>query len=379
MKKTDLIVVTSEHFPEGLAATNRIISYLCPIAERKDVVLLSFAWPNISELDRNKVGHYKKVKYVYVDSPVVKKKRSKIYNILCRYISILKILFLLLFVFKTKTILLYCSRSPISIFVKIICIIKKQRMYIDITETSENKSFLKRKFFDFRIRLFDGVIIISKAMEEYFNFIERKQMFYLPVCQDANRFGQSVCNKEKYFAYCSGGNLKRDGLIDGIKGFLMFAKKYPSYKLKIAARLDLKNSYNSEVFNLICENKELIDYVGVLSSNEIVNFLTHSMALLITPHSNYLTRGFPTKLGEYMSSYSPIICTSIQDLKENIKPECVYMVSPNSPHDICSALISIVEHPEKAQLVAKNARLFVEKNHSISLYEEELMKFLCIA
>lgn len=378
MRKTDLIIITNEHFPEGLAATNRIKSYVCPIAERKDVLLLTFAWPNISNSVRNKVGHYKKVKYVYVDSPNIKKQRSKIYNMLCRYIGIVKLLILLLFIFETKTVLLYCSRSPISLFVKIICLIKKQKMYIDITETSENKGYFKKKFFDLRAKIFDGIIVISKEMKEYFSFVNKDRLFYLPICLDAERFGCIACSKEKYFAYCSGGNLKRDGLIDGIKGFLMFAEEYPSYKLKIAAKINLKDSYSSEVFDLICKNKEKINYVGLLSSSDVVNFLTHATALLITPHTNYLTKGFPTKIGEYLSSYSPVICTSIQDLEENLEKDCVYMVTPNSPSEICSAMVSIVKDPNKAQVIAKNARTFVERNHSINLFEDELIKFLCI-
>ena len=150
--------------------------------------------------------------------------------------------------------------------------------------------------------------------------------------------------------YCSGGNVERDGLLDTLNGFLMFKKKTndAEYTLEIATSLNLNDEYHKQVHRIIISNSDTIIYKGSLPTTEIPKLLMESSILMMTPHENYKSKGFPTKLGEYFASGTPVICSAIDDLKEQITPDVVKFVEPNNVQDVCDAIIELVEDKEKA-------------------------------
>ena len=93
--KTDLVIVTNEPFPIGLAATNRILSYAYEIAKQKKVLVL-IAKP--TELPKNiknskNKGTYNNIRFKYVHtSNIWPKSKSKIYKAFTLILGVFMIL-----------------------------------------------------------------------------------------------------------------------------------------------------------------------------------------------------------------------------------------------------------------------------------------------
>ena len=130
--------------------------------------------------------------------------------------------------------------------------------------------------------------------------------------------------------------------------------------------------------DIISAHPEAFSYLGCLPTTEIPQKLMEASVLLLTPHKNYVTKGFPTKLGEYLASGTSIICSSIDDLREQIPDYVVKFVSPNAPSEICNALIELLPFSERTRKLGQDGRVWVQQNYTMDNYTYALIDFLQI-
>lgn len=376
MLKYDVIIITSYPFPVGLASTNRIKSYAKEIAKTKKVLILTFAQSNyVIGGEKYISGVSDNIDYEYL-RPSDPAKKSIISKIFYRIITIVRFYYFLLFKYKTDCIISYFHDVAYTKRLFYLARIRKIRIYKDITETfegyfgTEKDRCIQKKLQG----LFDGLIVMTKEIGDYFSEINHNQ-FVLPMGVDVDRFSNIKSEIGKYFFYCSGGVLERDGLLDSLNGFLIFSKSHPEYIFKIATPINHQDEYHKKVWNIIQANSG-VEYMGIIASTEIPQLMVNSTALVVTPHHDYVTKGFPTKLGEYLASGRPVICTSISSLENNISSGCTYMVSPNRPDEIAEKMEEIVENPSAANTVAKKGLDFVKNKYTVAPYLNELMEFL---
>lgn len=377
MKRYDLIIVTGEPFPLGLAATNRLLCYSTAIAKSKKVLVLTFGAPyNCTE----HIGIASGVEFRYMhrkcDRP---SKITRLFLLLFRYV---KLLFLLLFKYKYRSIVFLSRKLTFAFFVKLIVTIKRGKLYREISESPDDiVNRYKRRFAMRANNLFDGFIVISQGIEtsirDYVG--DRKKFFNLPILVQMDRFkdyGVSI-NKRDVAFYCSGGNAERDGLLDILNGFLLYKHRESSNTiLDIATSFKSSDPYHKQAMDIISTHPEAFNYLGTLPTTEIPAKLMEASVLLLTPHKNYLTKGFPTKLGEYLASGTPIICSSINDLYEQIPDSVVRFVSPNAPHEICEALSEILPDNHESRELGLKGRIWVEQNYTMTKYTASLINFL---
>ena len=377
MNKYDLIVVSYEPFPYGNAATNRMLSYLTGLAEEKNILYLCMASPSqTNSHNKEQKGIYRNIEFRYITKPVFEKRRSlflRALSLFWRYVM----LFFLLLSYDAKSVLLYSSKFFLNKIVQFVCCLKKENIYIDRTEltgynfSTETSALLK---FKRDMECFSGLIVISSGIFDFFDNIQPNRKFLLPVLVDMSRFTQQ--KREKYFFCCSGANLERDGLLDSLKGFLLFCQIRKDYVLRIATSLNLNDSYHRKCKEIMEQYPEFIHYLGHLPSFEIPDQLGRATALMLTPHTNYKTKGFPTKLGEYLASGTPVVCSSIDDLMAVVSDKTAYIVPPNSPEQIANALQTIVNNEEQAKNIASKGKQLMVENYTIKSYKEKLIDFL---
>ena len=378
MKHYDLIIVTPEPFPYGLAATNRILSYASGIAKSKKVLYICYAGPASADSpNKEKRGNFKNIDFEYLGESYSDKKASMLEKVLLMMYRYIKLTYLLLFRYKLKSILLYSRAKFISDYLLILKKIKKFNLYRDVTEAAgygnkENHTIKLKQDAVY----YDGMIVISTGISEFFDNIDEKKRFLLPVLVDMERFDINRNASEKYFFCCSGANLERDGLLDCMAAFLQFHKSHPEYKFKIASSLRFEDPYHQKVKKLMDENPQCIEHMGALPSYTIPQLMKDATCLLLTPHKNYETRGFPTKLGEYLASGTPTICSSIDDLTEVLEKDTVYMVTPNSPDEIAKKMEYITRNPEEAIKIGNNGKNMMERLYTYQSYSKSLIEFL---
>ena len=373
----ELIFFTSNPYPEGLASTNRIKSYAKELAKKKSVLLLTFS-PSISpSYFRFTSGIDENVRYKYL-RPSDPKHKTFISKVAYRIITYLNIVYGFLFKYKTKCVLCYIHDIKYIKLLYLISKIKGFKIYNDITETYETYFGNEKSRFQHiqSVRYFDGLIVMTEGIKKYFSNHNRN-IFVLPMCVDIDRFSRIDGKIRPYFFYCSGGVFERDGLLDALNGFILFSQKHSGYVFKIAGPINLNDSYHKKVKEIIDSSSD-IEYLGEIKSSNIPRLMANSMGLLITPHHDYITKGFPTKIGEYLASGRPVICSNIPSLTEVLSEEFVYMVNSNSPKEISEALETIISSPEQASLVGKRGRYFACEKLSVKPYLNDLQAFLAI-
>ena len=382
MKNYDLIVVSYESFPMGMAASNRILSYSVPLAENGiKILLLTFSGPSygfiLNSEAKGSIGN--NLDYIWTDLPYYEKRPCfpiRCYRTAKRYF---RLVFFLIFKYRARVYLQVNRSSSLSFFLRILSKIHSAGFFREISETFENDPYVLRRLFrSFACRFTDGIIVISQGIRDYFKEIKDENHFFLlPMLVDMKRFDVvRRIEDTSYFFYCSGGVLERDGFLDSLKAFLLFNTTHKDYKLLCAFPFDKGSIVHREVMAIIESNTNCIEYLGNLPTSEIVDYLANAKALLVTPAQNYLTSGFPTKLGEYLASSRPVICTSIDNLKSALEPDCVLMAEPGNIGSIASMMDFIATNQEKADEIGIRGRNYVEKNFTATQYLNPLINFL---
>lgn len=380
MKNYDLVIVTGEPFPIGKAASNRILCYASKLANTKRIAV--YTWAALYGCDYQMVGKYLDVDYYYMQKP--SKRPSKLKRLITLIIRYLKLYFLLIFLTKSQSVLYVSRVVPMALFIKLALSIKGVKMFREISEVpTYTKNTLKKNFIMYSNKIYDGIIVISSSLGTLIGKYSRKKskFFELPILVRMDRFADfdSIEKKKKLF-YCSGGNVERDGLLDTLNGFLMFKEKTSDteYTLEIATSLNLNNEYHKKVYEIILANSDTIIYKGSLPTTEIPKLLMEASILMMTPHENYKSKGFPTKLGEYFASGTPVICSAIDDLKEQITPDVVRFVEPNDVQGVCDAIIELIQDKEKATAIGLRGREWVIKKYTMENYADSMIEFLGI-
>lgn len=372
--KCDVLIITGDPFPQGMANTNRIISYSTELAKTKKIYLCTYA--NSKNIVKPQ-GFFNGVFYLYSE----RKKFNGNNKILKGFYLVKRKIDLYKIALKSnpKSIII-ASRQVSPVIVKLLFFRKATKIYREISEAPlyiKNKTY--RFFINQTFRLYDGIISMTYGIKDYFSFISKGNFFILPMSVDISRFDISKRKDGKYFFYCGGGDLQRDGLLDIVKAFIAFSKLNDDYELRIACPINKNNEYNKKVFSLIENNPNVkIRLLGSVDSNKIPELMFSATAEIMTPHQDFKTKGFPTKLGEYLASAKPVICSSVSEIPLFLNSSNSFLVPPNSPQKICEAMLSIVNDKKNADVIGLRGRKTAEEYFVVNKYIDGLISFLKI-
>jgi len=337
-----ILIVTSEPFPKGMAATNRILSYAKGLIEYKqNVTVLSFK-PSINE-DLPVDGIYNDVKYSVL-TRIPKISNHKILNIYHFAIGLLYSMKFFRRSTSSKRLLILVSNKPFLMFY--FYFISKLFNYKFLQEKSEFPFVLNRKSFlgkgyavlytNLFYKLFDGFIVMTKPLYEYFSNKKRKnaKLLLLPMTVETDRFkhGDQVYDFE-YIAYCGYMGNNKDGVDNLITSFALIANKFPELKLVL-----IGDGPQNEIqrFRRIVNDKRIdrkVIFTGRVNREDMPNYLCNAKVLaLARPLGLQSTGGFPTKLGEYLSTGKPVVVTSVGDIPEYLENNRnAFLCEPDNP------------------------------------------------
>lgn len=382
-------IVLQESFPIGMAATNRVLSYAVELAKEHSVKVYI---PLPSEYGREVInkspfGKFKGVQFEYVCKktiwPINAKKIVKFYLVLQ---SIIRLLYVIK-KDKPKVIIFYCNRGLISSFQIILTrLFTNHKIIIEETEfpkiNKKNTSSLSIKINLWVYSIVDGMIVMTDELNIYYKSLKVKNILVLPMTVDFDRFintQKSLNNKEKYFAYVGGnGGFKRDGLLDSVKAFKALHLKYYKFKYYIIGPFDKSNRIYLELEEYILNNSlnNSVLFLGVKRTTEIPSFLQNATGLIMTPPKDFVSGGFPTKLGEYLASGTPVITTKVSEISNYLNSDNAFLVEPCNIDEIFSKMVSIVEDPNSAKSIGANGKIIAESIFGAKKYIKEIEYFI---
>jgi glycosyltransferase involved in cell wall biosynthesis len=381
----DLGIVTYEPFPIGMAATNRFISYSKEICKKYKKVKVYIAKP--TEIDNDisnfeSEGSYNDIKFKYVHNKTVWiKGQSKLKKIII-ILNGIYLLFVNLKKDRPKSIILVSNNLLLMISMWLASKLYKFNYFLEKSEypipEQLNKNYYYQKFYFLRYRLFDGTLVMTKELQKFFNNIGQKNQFHLPMSVDFIKFSNlEKTSSNKYFAYCGGGNYERDGLFNIVKAFIRISDKYPNYELIIIGPINNNNGYFKKIQTEISEKStKQIKFIGKVSSAKVPQWIVNAECLIMTPQKDFTSGGFPTKLGEYLSTGNPVICTNVSEIPYYLDKSSAILIDPKDDLLIYNAIEFVINNPIECKSIGIMGQKVVQNNFEVKKYIDSLIKYL---
>jgi glycosyltransferase involved in cell wall biosynthesis len=282
-------------------------------------------------------------------------------------------------------------------------IIKRYKMYCDINELRATNaftsfppqrflpklSFYLKSIYDFmayklseiQVLFYDGIVVISSNLEEYF-LRYTKRIIRVPILCDVTKIIDDrtpIHFDNKVFKICFAGiiNTKKEGfdiLFDALHE-LNFKKNVELYLYgpindndrNVLDQLTRKYMLRRKVF-----------YKGNLDPDNLTEeFSKYHLLIIPRPLIPQTKYGFSTKLSEYLTSGVPVLVTDVSDNAAYIKDNYNgFVISPGSKSETVSKILEIIDNYDKnSSVIAKNAYRTAREEFDFKLYSRVFIDF----
>lgn len=208
-----------------------------------------------------------------------------------------------------------------------------------------------------KYRLFDGLFLMTDALIDFYTPYVSKRccVVKLPMTVDFDRFinlNPIQKKNEPYIFYAGSLSQKKDGVESLIRAFYKVNKQVLNLKLLIAGIGD-KTNLETLIKNLNLTSNVLL--LGSIPRNEIPSLLKAADILVLPrPDSIQAQGGFPTKLGEYLASGTPVIASRVGEIDTYLDDYEIVFISPNNIEDeLVKGILKILNNKTEAMVKAR--------------------------
>jgi len=379
---------TSEPFPVGMAATNRIISMARGfMAHQKQAEIVVFRKTEDAKDKRNlqTQGVHRGVKFRYLA-------RST-----CKAASFMKrrldnaVMNWKLFLFAMRNL----NRHTLSIYYAtatlpavLLRLASRMKRSLLVKEESEHPEIYRRSrqlytAFAFRhihYRLFDGLLLMTNNLIRYFRDEKhyKKPILHVPMTVDLDRFQITDSPSKKWLTYCGILHDRKDGTSILLQAFHKLTRQFPDYQLILigdAATENDRKKYRSLAEELNIESK--VNFVGSIDNEQIPKYLMESSVLVLPrPDSVQAQHGFPTKLGEYLASGKPVVVTSVGEIPQYLEDRVsAFIVKPGDVESLADSMLDVLSDYDKAKQIGLKGREVVVKHFNNTVQAKSVIEF----
>jgi glycosyltransferase involved in cell wall biosynthesis len=225
---------------------------------------------------------------------------------------------------------------------------------------------------------------MTTPLLEYFKSRVRKQakLIVVPMTVEPERFtGNTGKIKEssRYIAYCGSLAGNKDGIPILIDAFCCIADKFKDVKLYIignGAGSDDLEKLKAQVRRLNLEGKVI--FTGKVHRDDIPQYLCNAAALaLARPSSLQSQGGFPTKLGEYLSTGNPVAVTNVGEISRYLANGVnAFVAEPDSVEAFAEKLDYILSNTAIAEQIGLKGREVVLSTFTYKVQSKRIVDFL---
>src|SRR5690554_2439373 len=351
--KKKILFITTTNINSSSANANRAIALLNSLVDSGFDITVVHATLN------NQLDHPKRND---VNFPIVffaDKSKSRVKNLFLLFYVMFKTLN---FIRKNKQALIYSY--GFHVFDVVISSLSKLFFRTPvIREFTEHPSYNNKIGFLTTIKIkiafhfSNHILVISKNLKDFVATYTKKPISILNMVVDAERFNIKTQNTGNLISYCGTIESEKDGIFSLFKAFQLFMQndRFKEFKLQIIADTRNKVKYNNLV-HLATQLGilESIIFTGKVASSEMPSYLSNSKLLVLSRDKNQQAKyGFPTKLGEYIASGVPTLCTDVGNISEFITDEVNgFIVEPNSPKIFADKMVSIIDNYQHSKEIA---------------------------
>ncbi len=397
MSKLRILIAAEEPFPIGMAATNRVLSLArgfveCGVPVHVEL-LRPLERPERGIVNRDARGSYAGISYEYAAGTTIRAgsffaRRMQMAKGMLRTAKVARES---VRVGEQTALISYTGGLVMMIFLFGACrwlgityIIDKSEFPFVLRNKSLPGKLYARLFTSYAYRLFDVVLVMTGPLEAYFRGRIRRgaRMLHVPMTVEVSRFLEKPPgdrSMDKYVAYCGYLGDNKDGVPILIEAFAMVSRKYPELKLCIIG--DSPGTDDLERLKQLAVNLNIHDrvvFTGRVHRDEIPRFLTNASVLaLARPSSLQSLGGFPSKLGEYLSTGNPVVVTTVGDIPMYIRDGVNgFLAQPDNVQSFAAKLDSVLQNPESAAKVGKEGRRLAQSTFDYRVQAQRITDFL---
>jgi glycosyltransferase involved in cell wall biosynthesis len=382
-----ITILLKEPYPFGMACTNRIHLYakgLLDLGNDVEIVVPRPTEPADNIINTKVSGVHDGVRFRYAHETQVRSK-YRLKRIAQDAQSFLNA-FLILKKNKPHIILVTGEFFRYIALAKLSSVILKAKL---VRERSEVPYFRKPKLscfqklkLKFEYMLFDGLIIISKPLQEFFTkeLSLRTKSLLTPILVDKMAI-KNFCNMETKhpakFVYSGSLIHEKDGVLTIIKALSIVKKKFPSSRLILTG--DIDNSPDKHKIFFLINELALMDNVtltGYISKKKLKEITRNASALLSAKPKNRQNRyNMATKIGEYLSTGRPIVVSSVESACHYLTHrKTAFIVNPDEV-SIANELDYIMTQPIKAEQVGRMGQQLAFQKFDYKKHSNKIQNF----
>lgn len=368
-----IYILTTNPFPIGMAATNRIVCYAKGLIDNgidcKVVVVNRTERIDIRQHNFKANGIFEGVHYTYISNTVLRNQSfiKRRFEDLFDFWATLY--FCLTQIKKDDIVLSYHSR--IMLFIPLLLMFKFKGVKIvrelcEYPQGTVNDSLYHKILCMFELKilfpLFSGFIAISQELERLAkqHCHENAKIIKVPILVEALTSQEKYIHPRPYIFHCGTMYERKDAIISTMKAFAIASKEL-NYSIDFLLA-GPKSPHWTELKCIIDDNSlnDNIIFLGQLPHNEIVKYQNGASLAVLNKNDNIQNRcGFSTKLGEVLLSKTPVITTTIGEANYYLKNGIsAYIVEPHNPDLIAQKIIqAFLNEEERLKIAAEGERV----------------------
>jgi glycosyltransferase involved in cell wall biosynthesis len=273
-----------------------------------------------------------------------------------------------------------------------------QKTFLEMSEFLDIHSYnlgnaLQRKLGDKRqfyfenqaLYSYDGLALMTKTLYSHYGSFKGNlpKLLHLPMTVNLERFETieqtEISEKliKPYITFIGVMNNKKDGVNILIEAFACIADEFPDLVLYLFGPYNYDTTRHLEqIKNLEMQNR--IFYKGEVASIEVPSILKKARLLTLPrPDSKQAQGGFPTKLGEYLASGTPVCATTVGELPMYLKDEeSVFFAKPGDTDSFVNALQRALRNPELAIKIGIEGKKVAQTYFNKDIQSKLLYDFL---
>ncbi len=234
-------------------------------------------------------------------------------------------------------------------------------------------------------RLVRGVIPISHHIADFYRGlgVPEDRLLLLPILVDVDRYKQcadaEIERLKSVDYFLSSGSLgEKDGLAFMLEAFERVADEFPNVRIVFTGGIDEDTKQKALARIREPGHRDMVIFTGFLGREQLVWAYQHAQAVLCCrSNSAYANFGFPTKLGEYLASGTPVIATRVGDVDRYLEDgKSAYLAEPENPGSIADCMLKALKDPNLAAQVGVEGRKIAERYFWYPVYSQPIAKFL---
>lgn len=390
-----IYIVTTESFPNGMAATNRIHAYAKGISGNGilcEVVIIKRTERYIIR-NKNCNGDIDSYSFHYIPKTTVRSSNffmRKINDLLDRihaYQYLRRKLnkgdIVIFYGYKTinELMAIRAAKRSDAIILRELCEYPFNRLGEECEKDRRYKYLVKRIF-----PKYNGFLTISHALYQFANKVKTasSKVLLVPIMYNKSKFkieqDTKFCPVKPFLFH--GGTIteRKDGLLEAIEGFAIATQKMP-FPIYYYLAGDYNNSpIKKEIMEIVDKYsiKDRIFFLGQLKYTDSLRILSDADLIVLNKKENIQNHyGFSTKLSEYLYFAKPVIMTNTGEANYYLKDdESAYILTEGTAELIAEKIVEALSDKEKSKKIGLAGREIAIKEFDCDYQGKRIVDFL---